>query len=41
MIPVDPIFTERCTAFEHAATYDYARLVAENNKDEKTLPVHK
>ena len=30
MIPLDPQFTEKCTAFEHAATYDYARLVVEN-----------
>ena len=41
MIPVDPLFTERCTAFEHAATYDYARLVAENKKDEKSMSAYK
>lgn len=26
-------FTERCTAFEHAAPYDYARFVVENEKE--------
>ncbi|CAF3417924.1 unnamed protein product [Rotaria sp. Silwood1] len=32
MIPTDSWFTERCTAFEHAATYDYARFVVEHKK---------
>lgn len=32
MIPIDSRFTERCNAFEHAATYDYARLVVECKK---------
>ncbi|CAM4953889.1 unnamed protein product [Rotaria socialis] len=26
MIPSDSRFTELCTAFEHSATYDYAKL---------------
>ncbi len=37
MIPIDPRFTERCTAFEHAATYDYARRVVENKKEKKSV----
>ncbi|CAM4831903.1 unnamed protein product [Rotaria magnacalcarata] len=32
MIPSDSRFTERCTAFEHSATYDYARFVVEKKK---------
>ncbi|CAF0820629.1 unnamed protein product [Adineta steineri] len=35
MIPVDSEFTERCTAFEHAATYDYARRFVENKKGKR------
>jgi hypothetical protein len=38
MIPVDPSdpeFTERCRAFEHAATYDYARFVVEAKKGKR------
>jgi hypothetical protein len=33
MIPIDSQFTEKCTAFEHAATYAYARRVVENKKE--------
>ena len=33
MVPIDPQFTEKCTAFEHAATYAYARRVVENKKE--------
>ncbi len=33
MIPIDPEFIEKCTAFEHAATYDYARRVVESKKE--------
>jgi hypothetical protein len=36
MIPIDPEFTKRCTAFEHAATYDYARFAVENKKGKRT-----
>jgi hypothetical protein len=36
MIPIDLEFTERCTAFEHAATYDYARFVVENKKGKRS-----
>ncbi len=36
MIPIDPEFTERCTAFEYAATYDYARCVVENKKGKRS-----
>lgn len=32
MVPADLEFTDRCTAFEHAATYDYARFVVEKKK---------
>ena len=35
MIPIDPQFTEKCTSFEHAATYDYARRVVENKEGKK------
>ncbi|UJR23620.1 hypothetical protein I4U23_026606 [Adineta vaga] len=37
MIPIDPEFTERCTAFEHAATYDYARHVVEDKKTKRSI----
>jgi len=36
MIPIDPEFTEKCTAFEHAATYDYARFVVESKKEKRS-----
>jgi hypothetical protein len=36
MIPIDPEFTEKCTAFEHAATYDYARSVVESKKEKRS-----
>lgn len=35
MIPIDPKFAERCIAFEHAATYDYARRVVEKKKEKQ------
>ena len=34
MIPIDPQFMEKSIAFEHAATYDYARRVVENKKEQ-------
>jgi hypothetical protein len=37
MIPVYPRFTERCTAFEDAATYDYARFVVEHKNIKKMV----
>lgn len=37
MISIDPKFSEKCTTFEHAATYDYARVAVENKKEKQSI----